>query len=275
MRKWSKPMWLVVVVLSSILLVGASAEPAVEDKEELPVENKRGVRSEHYRRGDMHPDRPELSVSAYTVAPGTVQLESELELEREVEATETRVALPQLLRIGIVQGLELRMESDLLVFEGDKRGISDVTLGMKWNILDEGPTLGVLADFTIPAGQEGLRSEGPDANFRLLSDIPLSDSWEMRLNLGATSVLEDEDRNLEVVFGAVVYYDLSEKWEAHLEYGRQGTERGGRGRPIQVLDTGLVYRVDENTHVDITYYKGLNNREGLDWKLGLGFARRF
>ena len=257
------------------LFGGVLAEPEEKPEEEVPEKHTRGVRHDKYHRGEMHPDRPELTFSARTVAPGRVQLESEIAVEREEGSDENKVVFPSLLRIGVVEGLEFRLESDLLIFEGERRGISDFSAGVKWNLLDDEPTLGLLAQVIIPAGQEHFRSEAAIPSLRILSDIPLGEKWEMRMNLGATSIREDGERELKGLFGVAVFRELTERLEGHLEYGRLGTGRGGRGRPIQVVDTGLAYRLDSDTHVDLAVFKGLDNEDGLDWKVTLGFAKRF
>jgi hypothetical protein len=273
MKKLIRNSGIIVLLMVWMTCVGL-AEPA-EEVEETPEEHTRGVRHDQYHRGEMHPDRPELTFSARTVAPGRVQLESELAVEREEGASENKVVLPSLLRIGVIEGLELRLESDLLVFEGERRGISDLSVGVKWNLIDGEPAIGILADVVIPAGQEHFRSESAIPSLRIMSDIPLGESWEMRLNLGAASLSEDGERELQALFGVAFFTELSENLEAHVEYGRLGARRGTRGRPVQIIDTGVAYRLDDDTHIDLGFYKGINNKEALDWKVIVGFAKRF
>jgi Putative MetA-pathway of phenol degradation len=273
-KRTRKILALLSVLLMTLVFSKAWAEPE-NSEDEVPADHTRGVKHARYHRGDMHADRPELTLSARTVAPGRVQLESELAVEREEGADENRVVLPSLLRVGVVQGLELRLESDLLVFEGAERGTSDLSVGVKWNLLDGDPTLGILADLVIPAGNEHFRSEGSIPSFRLMSDIPLGEGWEMRLNAGGTSIIEDGDRNFEAIFGVAVFAELAEGVEAHVEYGRMGAQRGERGRPIQVVDTGLAFKIDRDTHFDVAIFKGLDNEEGMDWRFSIGFAKRF
>lgn len=108
----------------------------------------KGVRHARSERGEMTADRPELGVSSRTVGRGRVQLEMETEYEQETRDGETitRVVAPNaLLRFGVTDDLELRVASNLLVFEGAESGLANATLGVKWNFSPGENSFGMLA----------------------------------------------------------------------------------------------------------------------------------
>lgn len=255
------------------------AAPATENAghgKNKAIEPK-GVRHARSQRGEMTADRPELGVSSRTVGRGRVQLEMETEYEQETREDETitRVVAPSaLLRFGVTEDLELRVASNLLVFEGAESGLANATLGLKWNFLEGEPSLGMLAQVTLPAGNPALRVEDTQYQVALLADFPLAKNLEARVNAGASSAGSvGSGQRVDPTASLALFTKVGKSVELHAEYGYLGASRfrGGTG---QVFDAGLALIVDEDTQIDLAGFKGLAG-ETYDWKLVLGFGHRF
>lgn len=259
------------ILFCLLVFLGAPLHAQTTETEER---ESRGVRHERHLRDEMHPDRPELTTSSRVVSPGRVQLEAEMVVEREKEAGESALVLPALLRVGVGDNVELRLESDLLKIEGEHAGLSDLNVGVKWNFLSGDPSLGILADVTFPAGNSKFTVNEPEPRILLLADFPLADRWELRLNAGAVSPVDNEERVIRGLFGVAIFTELTETLEAHAEWGRLSPNRVDDTDPIHVVDFGLALKLDRDTQCDLAFFKGLSG-ESLDWKVSLGFAKRF
>lgn len=254
----------------------APGAEAPNDGEGKQGEHK-GVRHARSERGEMTADRPELGVSSRTVGLGRVQLEMETEYEQETRDGETitRVVAPNaLLRFGVTEDLELRVASNLLVFEGSQSGLANATLGVKWNFLEGEPSLGMLAQATLPVGNPALRVEDTQYQLALLGDFPLAKNLEARVNAGASSAGSvGSGQRIDPIGSVALFTKVGKSVELHAEYGYLGASRfrGGTG---QVFDAGLALIVDEDTQIDLAGFKGLAG-ETYDWKVVLGFGHRF
>jgi hypothetical protein len=102
-------------------------------------------------------DRPDVAESAVTVGAGRVQLETGLSLTKEDGAYTT--TFPTLVRIGLGDRWELRVESDMFELQNPGlNGLSDVALGAKVNFIENDSTnLGLLVDVSVPVGHPELR----------------------------------------------------------------------------------------------------------------------
>lgn len=260
------------VSLMLLMLASLTALCSAED-DKSGTHSTKGVRHAKHLRGEIHPDRPEFSISSRTVARGRFQLEMDFELETE-EAGENAVFAPSaLIRTGLSPDLELRLASDLLVFEGVESGLSNATVGLKWHFKKGDPSLGLLAQVRIPAGNPAFQVESAEPFVALLADVPLGENWEARVNLGALSSRIEGERNVNALFSTALFTNLSKRLEFHVEMGRQATgERGGR--PGLIADTGLSYSLNKETRIDLAVFRGLDENV-YDWRYSLGFARRF
>ncbi len=89
-------------------------------------------------------DRPDVVESSEVVGKGRFQIETSFAAEREAKnSPRTRTySTPTLLRIGVSENVELRMETDGLMrmstWDADekttKEGINDIAFGLKWHV---------------------------------------------------------------------------------------------------------------------------------------------
>ncbi|RYE97299.1 MAG: transporter, partial [Oxalobacteraceae bacterium] len=104
-------------------------------------------------------DRPGVAESSKVVGKGRVQLETSVawERQRDDELHSRTLTTPSLLRVGLGDTLELRIETDGRTIEHDvdpasgahavSAGWADTELGLKWHVADQQgshPSLGWL-----------------------------------------------------------------------------------------------------------------------------------
>src|SRR5205085_5718550 len=90
----------------------------------------------------VQPERPTVATHAHTVAPGYFELESGVEGDRVSKSTRTWFA-PNVLKIGVTTHTQLNVSTaGYFSGAGQTSGVGDVTVGLKWRLLDNSPVLG-------------------------------------------------------------------------------------------------------------------------------------
>lgn len=93
----------------------------------------------------VQPERPTVATHAHTVAPGYFELESGIEGDRVSAGTRTWFA-PNVLKVGITSHTQLNISTAAFASgAGQSSGIGDVSVGLKWRLLDDSPILGDFA----------------------------------------------------------------------------------------------------------------------------------
>src|ERR1051326_7161955 len=131
----------------------------------------------------INPDRPGIADGSKVIAPGQFQLETGLQFERhDVDF----VFVPTLVRAGVLERLELRVEGNTVTHAAGETGFSPISLGAKIALVqsDEGPTLGVIIRGFPASGTSSFKSERFTADVRLAADIPLGGKFSLNPNAG-------------------------------------------------------------------------------------------
>lgn len=141
--------------------------------------------------GDPHavqPERPTVATHAYTVAPGWVELEAGLELDRYGGGASGGSA-PLVVKTGLVPGAQLDVDvTGLRVPQGGATGIGDLALALKVRLLAKAPLLGDLSlqpSLKLPTAPtaSGLGTGTTDVGLLLISSHELG-PVSMDLNAG-------------------------------------------------------------------------------------------
>ncbi len=92
------------------------------------------------------PERPSVATHAGTVAPGWIELETGGEFDRYADHARGGTT-PTLLKIGAASHVQLDMAGAYVSAPGDGAGsgVGDLTVGVKWRLLDHAPVLGRFA----------------------------------------------------------------------------------------------------------------------------------
>jgi hypothetical protein len=236
--------------------------------------------------GEIDPDRPDLSSSARPVAPGTVQIESGVLLERTSLAgstAERRLSVEATVRVGVVDGLELRVDSRPFVrLRGaeEDTGSGEYALSAKARLWQppEGsawPTLGLLPFVKLPTASAPIGSERTDAGALALASFELPAGLSLDVNAGAAAVgqAHPEGYLAEAFVGASLSRKLARQLAGFAEFFF--TTRSERdGRDEAVLHTGLLYVVTPDLAVDAAVLTSVIGR-APDYALRAGFSARF
>lgn len=88
---------------------------------------------EHLKR-EFEPERPDKTRNAFTVDAGHIQVETGiLNLAKNTSEAETYQLFQTLLRLGITNQVELQIQPDIYVKNGDKKGFGNTFFGYKYN----------------------------------------------------------------------------------------------------------------------------------------------
>lgn len=143
----------------------------------------------------VQPERPTVATHAGTVAPGWLELETGVELDRlhEGPREERTLLTPTTLKVGLAPRLQLSLVGSFVrTAEGGpaRSGIGDVALGVKWRLAEDLPVLGdlaVLPSLKLPAGsaRRGTGTGTTDAGLLLISSHEFG-AVALDVNLGYT-----------------------------------------------------------------------------------------
>jgi hypothetical protein len=235
----------------------------------------------------IDPDRPDVTNGTATVGPGIVQIETGIEYSRTSVGgapTEKQFSVPLVLRVGLLQNLEARLESEpLVVVRGteDDTGFGDLTLGLKWGFFDaeEGdwrPALGLLPFVKLPTAQAPIGSERPDFGVLLLLSFNMPYDFFLDVNLGGSALGQTHPSGYLLqgqVSASVQRSLLTEHLVAFAElFYFSRDERDGHHRFGG--DVGVIYRLTADLAVDAAVETTLTGR-GPDFAVRAGLSTRF
>ena len=131
----------------------------------------------------VQPERPTVATHAGTVAPGYLEIEAGGESDRGPASV--RNSVPIEFKFGLASNAQLS-----LFAVGDRIGRADLSVGVKWRLLDDAPIVGdlaVLPAVKLPTGSQsnGTGTGTTDFIFLLISSHKFGDV-AMDLNAGVT-----------------------------------------------------------------------------------------
>jgi hypothetical protein len=228
-------------------------------------------------------DRPDFVESSQVVGPGRFQIETSVLAERDRHAAvpARTLSTPTLLRYGVGDTLELRVETDGRVIEhagATTAGYADTALGVKWHVLDEAsglPSVAVLLHADLASGSGPFRGEGVRPSLRVAAE------WELPLGLALGVMpglgVERSDtgtRYRYAIFGAVLGRELSDTVRAFVEVAAPRIAHARHGGTLATFDTGAAWLVTPACQLDVMLSFGLNRRTP-DLALTTGVSVKF
>lgn len=238
-------------------------------------------------------DRPGFAESSQTVGKGRVQLETSLQWDRQRDdELHTRtLTTPTLLRIGLGESSELRIETDgrTVVHASEPSsgvhttvaGYADTALGIKWHLADaqgEGlaarPSLGLLLHAELPSGSRELRGHGLRPSLRLAADWDLAQGTTFSLMPGLATDSDDQGRRYGYgLLAANLGREFSERLRGFVEAAATQVASARHGGAQASVDAGLVYLVNKDCQLDVSLVHGLDRRSP-DLSLAFGLSLR-
>jgi hypothetical protein len=235
--------------------------------------------------GEMVTDRPDFTNGPEVVSPGYLQIESGLLVESTHAGsarTRTFAGPSPLLRLGITRRFELRAGGDGVLLEKHSElgyavresGVSDVALGAKISLLEEGkrlPALSLTPSVSCPWGSRHFSSGGYDPGVALAWSHGLPAGFDADGNVIFLSTQTAGRRVLQRAYSLSVEHRLSPATQAYSEAYWIGPAEGAEGR--WVFDGGLTRAIGANAQFDAAFGRSLSGAE-IHWFATVGFSFR-
>lgn len=227
------------------------------------------------------PDRPDFTNGPDVMAKGRLQIETSGAWQRDrVEGTTTKLrSTPTLLRLGLGNDVELRLETDgwLRQNNPDASGRGDLSVGAKWKMQDgdaSKPSLGWLAGVTTPSGSGPFKGHGLRPSLNFLAQWELPDDWSLGTMAGTFVDRNDADQRYTAgVLSASLGFPVG-KLHGFAELAAQQIASSRNGGNVVTAGTGLAWQVTDDAQLDTAVFRGLN-RNTPDWAWTVGLSLRF
>lgn len=236
----------------------------------------------------INPDRPGIADGSNVVGPGHFQIEAGLQRElRSARQTRT-LFVPTLLRLGLDQDWELRVESNVYTWQktqdqaqgvAHREGASPVSVGVKYHIIDSGgvaqPSLGAILRFFPASGSGDYRTHHATGDLRFAVDWDLATQWSLNPNLGV-ALYEDGDGHLYTagLFAATLNYNPSKVLNLFVDAGVQSPETK-HGKTAVTYDAGVAYILGHDIQLDFSAGTGAAGDTPPHPFFAAGISKRF
>lgn len=168
------------------------------------------------------------------------------------------LSTPALLRIGLGETTELRIETDGRNISDERdmatgartsnAGWESTSLGFKWHFADgEGahPSLGLICTVTLPTGSKGLRGRGLLPQLALLAQWELPEGWSLAVTPGAGVDLDDNGARFgDGILAASLGKKLSERAQGFFEVAAPQIASASHGGNLVQVDAGVSWPVN-------------------------------
>ena len=217
--------------------------------------------------GSIDTDGPDFVESSEVVGEARFQYEANAVSERDHRNSSrvTRTSTPILLKYGITDAIEIRLESEGYIrATGDSgntvnrsttTGTGDTALGVKWHSQDRDPAAGLPAvswilHFEGPSGTNGSRGHGIRPSLRSVMTWDFPHDLTLGLMPGIKyDAGEDGHRFTSGILGAVLNKRLTEKSRAFFEASATQLARGRDGGVLADWNIGGAYLLRRETQI--------------------------
>lgn len=230
-------------------------------------------------------DRPDFVESSLVVGRDRIQIETSVAYERDAAggATARTFSVPTLLRVGLGEAWEARLETDGWLRQrveddagnkGRATGFADIALGMKYHVPGEGPfsaSSALLFHVDLETGAEEFAGDGARPSLRYVAEWELADRWAMGVMPGVAYNTDDTgDRYVSGIAGITVAYSWTERFRSFAEIAAEELGASDHAKAQVSFDTGVAYLVSDDVQLDAAVYSGLNkNTPDTTGTLGL------
>ncbi len=228
----------------------------------------------------INTDRPDIANGADVLGRGRLQLETGLAGDKN--RGEHSWGTPLLLRIGLTESWELRIDSDGYQRASQdgftQHGWGDLGLGAKWHLAEgdgAAPSVGLLGHLSFATGSGGFRGQGtrPELDLALEWDLPAG--FDLSVMPGLYRDSNDAGQHYTGgVLALSLGKALDEQTHAFVELAGQQLAAARNGGKLVTLDTGLSLLLNKDMQVDAAVFRGLNH-QSPDWQWTVGFSVRY
>lgn len=235
-------------------------------------------------------DRPDFVNSASVIGASRFQFETGIAVERDRNnrRTDRTTTTPMLLRFGLGDRWELRLEtagytvSRTTESQGDPRnkatGYGDLAIGMKWRATDNSglrPTTAILATIETDSGSRSFRGNDWRPSLQFPAEWELADDWGLAVMPGVSLGKDDSGKRFySGLFGIVVGKSWTERFRTFVELAAPDITRSKYGGTVASFDIGAAYLLSSQWQVNTALFKGLNDNT-TDLAVTIGLSARF
>lgn len=249
------------------------------------------ARLAHADDGDaISPDRPNVAASSQVVGQGRVQIEigANWDRQRSDDAHVRTLSTPALLRFGLGDTTELRVETDgrTVAHELDlpagarstTAGWAATSIGFKWHFAEgEGvqPALGLIGNLVLPTGSSALRGKGLLPQVALAAEWDLPEDWSLAVTPGIGRDWDDNGARYNyAILAASLGRKFTERVQGFLEVAAPQIASASHGGNQVQVDAGVSWLLNRNCQLDAMVVRGLNrNTPDLGLAFGLSVRR--
>jgi hypothetical protein len=240
-------------------------------------------------KDELVTDRPDVSESSEVVGKGRYQIETSVVSARD-DAAGTRVRTlntPTLLRIGIAEQFELRVESDgytRLRADGAApvraSGMADTALGIKWHMQDGDdddwvPSVAWLLHADFATGARTFRGQGVRPSLRMVAEWELPQGWSVGAMPGVFGDRNEAGQRYTAgLLALVLGKDFTEQWRGFVELSADQLAPARHGGNVTSWDAGVAYVLNKDVQLDFSISRGIS-KSAVDSNWGVGLSVRY
>lgn len=237
----------------------------------------------------INPDRPGIADGSNVVGAGRFQVETgtQLEYRKDAASREQTIFAPTLLRYGINDSWEARVESNVYNWKRSidpvdgvviREGAAPTSFGVKYHFIDgagiKRPSVGAILRVFPPSGTRSFRNTATTGDFRLAADWDFAPQWSLNPNIGIARMEGTDMRTYTAgLFAATLNYNPTKRLNFFVDFGGQTPEEK-RGRTSLIVDLGVAYIIGENVELDLTIGFGAAGVTPPRRFLSLGVSKR-
>jgi hypothetical protein len=241
----------------------------------------------HAQEEGIVTDRPDFVESSQVVGKGRFQIETSVAFDRDNHGPtrERTMTTPTLLRFGVGETIELRVETDGRSIDrstplaggtaSTSAGYADTALGIKWHVLDDVgnlPSVALLLHGDMPSGSRALRGSGVRPSLRVTAEWDLPSGMSLGVMPGVAMDRGGHGSYRYGILGVVLGKAIDERLRGFIEVASPHIAHGADGGTSATFDVGAAYLVSNRCQVDTMFSRGLNRRTpDLSWTVGLSF----
>jgi hypothetical protein len=230
-------------------------------------------------------DRPDFVESSATVGAGAFQLETSVSYGR-TGAGAVRSATwstPTLLRLGVGDALELRLESAGWIRDasapgqGSGSGLADAAVGAKWRLKAQrgaSPAAALLVHAELPSGATDLQGDGVRPSLRAVAEWELPEGFALGVMPGIAVGRASGEGFPSGILGLVVGKAVTSSLRTFAEVSFPQLAAAQHGGHVGTFNTGLALLLTDHVQLDTGLSWGLTeSAEDLTWGFGLSVFR--
>jgi hypothetical protein len=224
---------------------------------------------------DLVSDRPDFSESAVTVSPGRFQLEAGYGFA-DADGESADEIGQALLRIGLVEGFELRVGLGSYIDAPSGSGWDGGSLGIKVALVENWqlrPAVALLIGTGTPYGDEEVVDDTWQPEGKVALGWELSESLSLGVNAGYARLSADGEHFDQAQWSASLGWSATDRLGVFGEYFGLSEERPD-GDPGHYLDGGATWLIHDDLQLDAWLGAGVSD-EAADWIGGVGIVARW